>query len=91
MFTLNHVIVLQGGIPMNASEDTDPYTKLKGYFEYLMEVTPAKKSEVVFSPPYVDAWGLGKKANNRELKGAAEYFAVLGQFCAKIITLRLDS
>ena len=37
----------------------DPYSKLQAYFEYLMEATPAKESDVVFSPPYVDAWGLG--------------------------------
>ena len=49
---------------MSASGKTDPYSKLKAYFEYLMEVTPARESVVVFSPPYVDAWGLGKKAKN---------------------------
>lgn len=49
---------------MSASGKTDPYSKLKAYFEYLMKVTPAKESVVVFSPPYVDAWGLGKKAKN---------------------------
>ena len=49
---------------MFASSKTDSYSKLKAYFEYLMKVTPAKESAVVFSPPYVDAWGLGKKAKN---------------------------
>lgn len=49
---------------MAAEGKNDPYSKLKAYFEYLMEVTPAKESVVVFSPPYFDAWGLGMKANN---------------------------
>lgn len=49
---------------MAASGKKDPYSKLKAYFDYLMEVTPAKESEVVFSPPYLDSWGLGKKAND---------------------------
>ena len=47
---------------MAASNNNDPYSKLKAYFDYLMEVTPAKESVVMFSPPYVDSWGLGKKA-----------------------------
>ena len=45
---------------MTSHGKKDPYSKLKGYFDYLMEVTPAKESDVVFSPPYLDAWGLGK-------------------------------
>lgn len=49
---------------MAASGKKDPYSKLKAYFDYLMEVTPAKESEVVFSPPYLDSWGLGMKAND---------------------------
>lgn len=60
---LDNVIVSQDGKLMT-SEKTDPYSKLKGYFDYLTEVTPAKQTEVVFSPPYVDSWGLGKKTNN---------------------------
>ena len=48
---------------MAAAHKKDPYSKLKAYFDYLMKVTPAKKSVVVFSPPYLDSWGLGKKAN----------------------------
>ena len=63
MFTLNKVIVSQDGISMATSRKNDPYSSLKAYFDYLMEVTPAKQNEVMFSPPYVDAWGLGKKAN----------------------------
>ena len=49
---------------MAAEGKKDPYSKLKAYFEYLMEVTPAKERVVVFSPPYFDSWGLGMKANN---------------------------
>ena len=45
---------------MSAYGTKDPYSKLRGYFDYLMEVTPAQQSVAVFSPPYVDAWGLGK-------------------------------
>lgn len=66
MLTLNYLIVSQNGISMAASDKKDPYSKLKAYFDYLMEVTPAKESVVVFSPPYLDSWGLGKKANNSD-------------------------
>ena len=61
---LNNVIVSQNGISLTASDDKDPYSKLKGYFDHLMKVTPAKNMKAVFSPPYVDGWGLGKKAKN---------------------------
>lgn len=63
MFTLNKVIVSQDGISTAASKATDPHSRLEAYFDYLIKVTPPKQKEVVFSPPYVDSWGLGKKAN----------------------------
>lgn len=48
-----------GGKLMTTDGTKDSFSKLKGYFDYLMEVTPARQSLAVLSPPYVDAWGLG--------------------------------
>ena len=50
---------------MSAQGKTDSHSKLKPYFDYLMEVIPAQGANVVFSPPYLDAWGLGMKASFR--------------------------
>lgn len=52
---------------MTTDGTKDSFSKLKGYFDYLMEVTPARQSLAVLSPPYVDAWGLGKKLCRRDL------------------------
>ena len=46
---------------MKAKGKKDPYSKLNPYFEYLMKVTPASSTKVVFSPPYLDAFGLGMR------------------------------
>ena len=48
---------------MSAHRNSDTYSKLKPYFDYLTKVTPASNNDVVFCPPYVDAWGLGKNAS----------------------------
>lgn len=44
---------------MSAHRNSDTYSKLKPYFDYLTKVTPASTNDVVFCPPYVDVWGLG--------------------------------